>query len=247
MSKHDALLIAGFTFVYTVFVLFFDVQVAESIASEIILASVFFFAFFAGYFITRQNERYSEIITLIANREGAFSSLYRISGLVPHIQDSIREIVRAHYRKILDSDDWAYHEFHPSTTIKSITDTFGTLSKADGERPAVSTSYEMLWSTILELQQIRKRIIALYHERLSLPQWSLLLTLAGILVVSLDFLRSDIVLIDLLKIVFGTAVFMVLILIKQLNELSIFGKHFSRNTARDVLRILDEEDARHFS
>jgi hypothetical protein len=127
----------------------------------------------------------------------------------------------------------------------SLVAVFGTLSKADGERMAVSTSYEMIWSTILELQQIRKRVIALYNERLVFAQWVLLYVLAGILVVSLHFIQSDQLLIDILKIIFGTSIFMILILIKQLNDLSIFGKHFSRTTALDVLRILDDTDSKH--
>mgnify|MGYP000116381920 CR=1 FL=1 len=245
MDRNNAFLVVAFSLTYSLFVFLVDVRVAEGIASEIIIASVFFFAFFAGFFIARQNERYTRIIEQVAAREGAFSSIYRISGLVPVIQDEVREIIRVHYRKILDANDWAYHEFHPSTTIKQLTEAFGKLSKEDGERIAVSTSYEVIWGAVLDLQKIRKEVIALYHERLLPSQWFLLIILAGILLISFDFLKSDVFLVDALKIVFGFSVFMVLILIKQLNELALFGRHFSKNLAHDVLRILDEEDAKH--
>ncbi|MEK9176869.1 MAG: hypothetical protein AAB923_01090 [Patescibacteria group bacterium] len=245
MGRNNLLLVVLFAISYSAFVFFVDVDVAEGIASEMILASVFFFAFFGGFFIARQNERFTRIVDQVAAREGAFSSLYRLSGLVPAIQNEVREIIRTHYRKILDSNDWAYHEFHPSTTIKRLTEAFGKLSKQDGDRMAVSTSYEVIWGTVLDLQKIRKEVIALFNERLLPSQWFLLLVLAGILLVSFDFLRSDMVLVDILKVIFGVSVFMVLVLIKQLNELALFDKHFSRHTAHDVLRILDEEDEKH--
>lgn len=243
MRKIHIILIIGFVVLYSAFIL--NVDVGTEQASEIILASVFFFALFAGFFITRQDERYTRIIEAIAEREGAFSFLYRVSGLVPRIRGEVAEIIRRHYEKILSSNDWAYHEFHPSTTLTELTESFGSLTndEIDGQAK-ISTSYEVIWETLLELQQLRKRIIAAYHERLLPFQWVVIYILAGILVFSFGFLEADSLMIDVMKIIFGTSVYLVIILIKQLNDLSIFGKDFSKTIALDVLRILDEVDRR---
>lgn len=241
MKRFYILLIIGFIVLYSIFVLFLDIGTAS--ASEIILASVFFFALFSGFFITRQNERYTRIINTLADREGAFSYLYRVSGLVPRIQKEVREIIRDHYSKIMHSNNWAYHEFNPSRTLTQLTKVFGSLTNEEiGGQAKISTSYEMIWHTLLQLQQLRKRIIAAYNERLLLFQWIIIYVLAGILIFSFDFIQADSLMIDVMKIVFGTSVFLVVILIKQLNDLSIFGKDFSRKIARDVFRILDEVD-----
>ena len=45
-----------------------------------------------------------------------------------------------------------------------------------------------------------------------------------------------------MKIVFGLAVLFVILLLKQLDNLSIFGKDFNKETANDMLRIIDEKD-----
>lgn len=241
MRKIHIILIVSFVVVYSLFV--FGVNVDTEQASEIIIASVFFFALFSGFFITRQNERYTRIINALADREGAFSYLYRVSGLVPRIQKEVREIVRGHYEKIMSSNNWAYHEFNPSVTLTELTKSFGSVTNDEiGGQAKISTSYEMIWATLLQLQQLRKRIIAAHDERLLLFQWIVIYISAGILVFSLDFIQADSLMIDVMKIVFGTSVFLVVILIKQLNDLSIFGKDFNRKIARDVLRILDEVD-----
>jgi len=243
MKKTNFILIVLFVVLYSLFTFNFNIDTDQ--ASEIILASVFFFALFSGFFITRQNERYTYIINALADRDGAFSYLYRISGLIPRIQKEVKEIIKRHYEKILSTNNWAYHEFNPSTTITELTKSFGSLKNKEIEGQAkISTSFEMIWDTILQLQQLRKRVIAAYNQKLLLFQWVIIYILAGILVFSFDFIKSDSLMIDIMKIVFGTSVFLVVMLIRQLNDLSIFGKNFSRRIAQDVLRILNETDSK---
>ena len=244
MRTFHILLIIGFIALYSVFIFFVDIDIEFDIASELMIASVFFFALFSGFFIARQNERYTRIIDIIAQRDGLFSYIYRVFGLVPRMQSEIREIIKAHYTKILDTDNWAYNEFHPSTTITRLTKTMGSITKEEAGTIDGHSPYDGIWDTILQLQQIRKKIIAAYNERLLLFQWVLIYVFAGLVVLSFHFLQTDSFLVDVVKIIFGTAVFLVVILIKQLNDLSIFGKDFSRNIAHDVLRILDEVDAK---
>jgi len=123
-------LIIVFVIVYSFFVLFIDIN--TDLASEIVVASVFFFALFSGFFITRQNERYTRVTQEIADSDGAFSYLYRISGLVPRIQKIVREIIRDHYQKIAETNNWAYHILHPSMTLTRLTQAFGSLNSGLG-------------------------------------------------------------------------------------------------------------------
>lgn len=242
MKTFHIVLIIGFIALYSAFILFVDINIELGTASELMVASVFFFALFSGFFIARQNDRYTRIVGIIAERDGLFSYLYRVFGLVPRMQSEIREIIRAHYTKILESNNWAYNEFNPSTTITRISQTMGSITKEESGKIDGHSPYDGIWDTILQLQQIRKKIIAVYNERLLLFQWVLIYVFAGLVIVSFHFLQTDSLLVDVIKIIFGTAVFLVVILIKQLNDLSIFGKDFSRKIANDVLRILEEVD-----
>ncbi len=240
MKGKYIILIFGFIVAYSFFVFSFNGE--TEYASDIIVASVFFFALFSGFFITKQNERYSKILEVVANRDAHFSFLYRVSNLVPYIQRDVRKIVKTHYERILESGNWAYHEFNASTTLTELTGVFGKLEKEDGMEPRISTTYEVIWDSLRQLQQARKQIIFLFSQKLLIFQWILLYVLAAILIFSFDFMGGNTIIVDVMKIIFGTSVFLVLILLKQINDLSVFGMNFSRKLAEDVLRILNEKD-----
>jgi len=245
MKKTYTFLIVGFVACYSLFVFYFDTT--SEYSSDIVVASVFFFALFSGFFIAKQSERYSKISEVIAGRDGHFSFLYRVSGLIPRIQENVRDIVREHYTKILKSGNLAYHEFNPSDTLTRLTAAFEELKDEEGSRPRISTTYEVIWDSLRQLQQARKQIIFLFKQRLLFFQWVLLYVLGFILIFSFDLIGSDSLIIDVLKIIFGTSVFLVIILLKQINDLSLFGKEFSERLANDVLRILNESDEREIS
>ena len=242
MKKIYVFLIVVFVIAYSIFVFNVNLNLPLDFAAQLTVASAFFFALFSGFFITRQNDRYTRIINIIAERDGLFSFLYRVFGLVPRIQSEMREVIREHYTKILDNNDWAYNEFHPSTSITRLTKIMGSVTDDEDNQLKNNSLFDGIWAAIQELQANRKKIIAAYQERLLLFQWILIYVFAGITILSFHFLYTELVWVNILKIIFGTAVFLVVILIKQLNDLSLFGENFSRNIANDVLRVIDEAD-----
>ncbi len=230
-----------FLVVYTAFVL--KVHIAVLNYSDIIVATTFFFTLFSGFFITRQNDRYSDIVEMISERDGLFSFLYRVFGMVPRIQNEMREIIRAHYQMILKSNDWAYNEFHPSTTVTKLTAAMSSVTDEEGDKIKNNNLFDGIWGAIQELQQNRKKIIAAKHERLTVFQWVLVYMLGLLLVISFNFIPVYTTLIISLKVVFGLAVMFVIVLLHQLDSLSLFGKNFGKKTAQDIFNILDEKDA----
>lgn len=230
-----------FVIVYSAFV--FEVQLSVPDYSDIIVATTFFFTLFIGFFISRQNDRYSGITDIIAERDGIYSFLYRVYGLVPRVQNNLREIIRNHYQKILDSDDWAYNEFHASNTITRVTNEMGGLTAKETDSIDGHSYYDGIWDAIKELQQNRKKIIASYNERLAGFQWAIIYILGVLLAISFDFVPGSSLLVQVLKILFGTAVFISIILLKELDDLTLFGEHAGRESADDIFRIIGEKDA----
>ena len=227
-----------FLVVYSSYVFLFNINVDNY--SDIIVAVTFFFTLFAGYFITRQNDRYTSIADEISNTDGTFSLLYRVSGAVPTIQDKVREALRRHYQKMIDSGNWAYHIVNPSTTITDVFNAYNGATGADAEK--LGQFGDAFGGGFLQIQVSRKKMIMLYHEKLLSLQWTLIYILAGLMVISFNFIPNHTFIVDVLKIFFGVAVLFVIILLKQLNDLSIFGKDFNKETAEDMLRIIDEKD-----
>lgn len=239
-------LVLLFVALYSAFV--FGIDYTFEHYTEILGATVFFFALFAGFFISRQNDRYSKVSQAISETDGLFSYLYRISGLVPAIQTEVREIIRSHYEKIYETGNWAYHVLNPSSTITDLTRAFSRVNDEElkdlVEAPAMSGASEVIWDVLLELQLKRKRILILYNEKLLLFQWGIIYILGLLLVVSFNFIPTpEGMIVEIMKIIFATSVFLVIILLKQLNDLSLFGRGFSKRSAKDVFRILDEKDA----
>lgn len=247
MKKIDykAWLIIGFVILYSIFV--FTVDYTFEHYTEVLGATVFFFALFAGFFISRQNDRYSKISETIAETDGLFSYLYRVSGFIPKIRGEVKKIIKRHYQKISESGNWAYHSFNPSTTLTDMTNAFKMMDDEENknlaESPAVSSMSEIIWDALLDLQLKRKKVLILFNERLLFFQWLIIYTLAFLLIVTFNFIPTPPgIIIEILKIIFATSVFMVIILLKQLNDLSLFGKDFAKKSANDVFRIIEEKD-----
>lgn len=242
MNKSFVFLILIFIVSFSAFVFLVKLNISIDLASQLGVASVFFFALFSGFFIARQNDRYNKIIDIIAERDGLYSTLYRVFMIFPRIHSEMREIIREHYTRILDNNDWTYNEFHPSTTITRLTKAMGSVTDEEADKVKNNNLFDGIWGAIQALQANRKSIIATYQQRLLFSQWILIYVFAFLTIISFHFLQTDLLWVNIIKIIFGTAIFTVVILIKQLDDLTIFGKDFSRKIANDVLRILDEKD-----
>jgi len=243
---YKAWLVIIFVIAYAFYVLLVDVTI-EAYA-ELIAATVFFFALFAGFFIARQNERFNDIDETISKENALCCYLYRTSGLIPEIQDKVREIVMKHYQRIKKSGNWAHHTENPSTTITDFTDVFAELDKEQylekAEKPAMSNAIEIIWDAIRDLQLTRKRIVVLKKQKMLPFQWWLIYLLGFLLIVAFNFIPNPEkeLYIDALKVLFGTTAFMVVILLKQLNDLTLFGRKYTEQGADDVFWVIEEKD-----
>lgn len=230
-----------FLVVYSLYVFYFNLNIEDY--SDIIVAVTFFFTLFSGFFITRQNDRYTSIAEEISNTDGDFSLLYRIAGVVPWAQDQIREALKWHYNKILETNNWAYHILNPSTTITKVFNAYRDVNdKNDDDADKLSHFSDASGGAFDDVQQSRKKMIMLYQQKLLPLQWAIVYLLALLMVVSFNFIPNHTLIVDLMKIFFGVAVLFVILLLKQLDDLTIFGKDFNKRTANDMLRIIDEKD-----
>jgi hypothetical protein len=230
-----------FIILYSVFVAKVHVVVADY--SDIIIGTTFFFTLFIGYFITQQNDRYSEIADQLTTNDGYFSYFYRITSFVPRVQTEVRDIVQSHYKKIVESGDLAYHVTHPSNTITKLTATLGSVTEEELASPVAEAAWPFLFEVISDVQLTRKKILNLYGEKLVIFQWSIVYILALLLVVSFNLVPSDTIFVSILKICFGTAVLFSVILLHKLDNLTLFGDTVGMDSVHDVLRIVEEKDA----
>ncbi|MBL7142327.1 MAG: hypothetical protein ISS83_01490 [Candidatus Pacebacteria bacterium] len=198
MNKSYIFLSVIFVILFSVFVFVAKLNISIDLASQLAVASVFFFALFSGFFIARQNDRYNKIVDIIAERDGLYSTLYRVFMVYPRIHSEMREIIREHYTRILKHNDWAYNEFHPSTTITRLTKAMGSVTDKEADQVKNNNLFDGIWGAIQALQQNRKSIIATYQQRLLHFQWILIYVFALLTIVSFHFLQTELFWINIL-------------------------------------------------
>lgn len=167
-----------------------------------------------------------------------------MTGLVPRIQNEVREIIRDHYTKILESKNPAYHVMNPSNTLTKMTEVLSSITEEESGSPATSGAWGFLFEVIADLQLLRKKTLNLYEEKLVAFQWAIVYILGLLLIISFNFVPSASLLIIILKIFFGAAVFISIILLRQLNNLTLFGESAGMQSVHDIFRIIDEKDAK---
>lgn len=236
--------VVAFIIIYGAYVFITDMTTEHY--SEIILASTFFFTLFAVFFIERQNHRFSQIASLLSKQDGGFSYMYRVTGSNKTAQEDVRNVIKDHYTKVLDTGDWAYHLKNPSTSISDLTAILNReiekelKSKKHG---VLSESQAFVWEALYYMQTTRKELMKQMHERLLPYQWALVYVMGILLVVSFDFIPTDdLFIINFLKIIFGLAVFLVITLLHKIDDLALFGKDFATSTVTDIFRIIEERD-----
>jgi hypothetical protein len=241
-NRNSLIAVLIFIILYSVFAS--EVTLTFSDYSDIIVGTTFFFTLFIGYFITRQNDRYSQIADQLTTNDGYFSYLYRVTGMVPRIQNEIRQTVHDHYEKIIQSGNLAYHVQNPSNSITRLMNSLSSVTADElGAVAAAEGAWQFLFEVISDLQLTRKKILNLYSEKLVLFQWTIIYVLALLLIVSFNFVPSSSILVTFLKVCFGTAVFLSIILLKQLDNLTLFGDAAGMNSVEDVMNIVTEKDA----
>lgn len=207
---------------------------------EILLTiSTFLFSIFTGFFIARQGSRYSDIRDRITEFDGNMSSIYRqFSHLENKPQDEVKSIIKKHYDQIFEHQAWDYNFTHKSTTITSIHKLLER-SVAGQSLPSLATlALARILSALRSLQQIRKSMIALHHERIPRFQWIPLYFLAGVLFLTLSVIPSQgMIYSSILKGAFASSIVFVFILLRKFDRLEFFEKTIGEESAQDILDI----------
>jgi hypothetical protein len=226
-----------------IFLFAYFVKLPFSIDTNFLTVATFLFAIFASFFTSRQSTRHDSLRESIAQFDGNLSSIYRGSGnLDPELQREIGEVITEHYEDLLRSRDWQYHIVNPSSTITRIQH---LLQEHIGDRvfPELgrTTLMQMQWS-LRDLQRVRKDKISLMREQVPTLQWLLLILLAVILVVAIMSIQSfTMIVASFLKASYVVAVVLVIALIHDLNQLTLFEKLIGEDSARDLLQTIKRE------
>jgi len=226
--------------VLTLSILYYFIPFKIVSASNIFLTiSTFLFAIFAGFFISRQGQRYSSIRDQIAEFDGEMSSIYRSFGdMSLSLQNKAKKIIEAHYLKILKNKSWDYHFTHKTNTITALHNLCQSSFKDKSLKNLDHLSLQRVLVALERLQVIRKNMVSLYNERIPAFQYILIYFLGILLLATVSIIPSQFnVLESILKGAFGTCAIFILILLHDFDRLRFFEGLIGERSAQDVLDI----------
>lgn len=234
-------------FPLTLFILLalvYFIFVFDQIGSYEIFLTVasFLFAIFTGFFISRQEKRYTTIRDLIAQYDGGMTSIFRESQHISkRLSHRIHDIVETHYQTMLKKKTWDWHFTHKSITVSSI---HQAIQEEIGKKRLNNLQFLSLQQVLNELtivQTVRKHMIAMHQERIPMFQWLLIYVLALLMLCTLSTLplSQQPILDAIFKGFFATAVIFVMLLLRDLDNLNLYEELVGEASANDVLEIME--------
>lgn len=235
-------------FLFALFLLVFYVSYTKQSGVEFdrvfVTLATFLFSIFTGFFISNQNSRYGKIRDAMAQLDGKLSGIYRASMHFGHdMHTRVGEIITKNYEAIIASNTWDYNFTHKSTTI---TDIHTSLEEyfATQEKPSEIQKQALarVTSALMDLQSLRKQVIALREERIPLFQWVLVVLFAATLLITVFSLPSQGFLIgSILKGAFAVSIVSVIFILRSFDDLEFFEGRIGEHSAEDVLGIIKGE------
>jgi hypothetical protein len=222
--------------------MYFSVNFEISIDKTLLTISTFLFAIFAGFFISRQSSRYGEIRKSISAIDGNFSGIYRASGHMGHdFQKDTAVFIKIYYQNILNSHSWDYNFNHKTEILTSI---HNIIEKNFGDKNLTGVQNAALSRIMISLNNIqleRKNLVALYEERIPLFEWIPIWFLAGVLIFTLSITIPSYMSVtdSILKGIFGTSIFVIVLLLHQLDSLKLFEGIIGEHSAKDAIDIME--------
>jgi hypothetical protein len=226
------------------FLVYYFIPLFQKETSTVLLTiATFLFSIFAGFFISRQNTRHTEIRDELSRFDGGVTSLYRnFSFLGSEAEEKAKKIILDHYNSFLNDPELntlmfnkKVHFLHPLYQLLQSATEHLTFSGLHTE------AVRRIGAALYNLQILRKRIIVLYEEKIPLSQWVLLYVLAIILLGTLSVvIDSHLVLFAaILKAAFASSILFIIILLHRLTVLSFYERVVGSRSARDVVDVIE--------
>ena len=203
--------------------------------------SIFLFTVIVGFTVSRQNNRYRQIIEEITAFDGSVSAMYReFAYFGDEYQDEFKQFALNHYEPVISLHQWDYNIVNKSNTLRKTYDLvqrgLEDQQLAHIEHSAVSEIKKQLAG----MQKNRKDMIALHAERIPSFQWFIMIFLSMMLIITIASVSSYGHFVEsLLKGSFATAIIATLIMLRKLDTLDLFESFLGEHSAQDVIDIFD--------
>lgn len=230
----------GATMVLPVFVILaLVIPKHESLPSvELILTiSTFLFAIISGFYISRLTTRYDQIRNLLASEDASLLSLYKMAQMFGNaFAKRIANLIDAYY---VVSYDFTLSNPAYKLSAKyylAMWDEVRTVKKK--EPPG---AYEGMMAQLASIENFRNASATIATERLSLAQWGTLVFLSVIILLSIFDLAQPHWYIQTSVVLFSTILILIILLIRDLQQLMLGGKSLLEESGQEVLEFIGKK------
>jgi hypothetical protein len=203
---------------------------------ELILTiSTFIFAILVGFFISRLNNRYDTVRDLMAKEDGLWTSYYRASMFFgKKFQQRMKKIIDNYYIVMFDFELDDYYK----PTVRYFEEAYKELNNnVKFKKNNSDNVFDDMVVTLQEIETTRNTTSVLGGQRLTLGQWSILLTLSFIIVFCLYYLVSGIIF-KIIMVILSTAIVTVLLTVRDLQNFRLGGKLMVEESGQEVFEAL---------
>jgi hypothetical protein len=208
---------------------------------ELILTiSTFLFAIIAGFFISRLNSRFDSIRSVIGEGDGEMLVLFKLSEMISkRFSNRIREVIDNFYVAAYDFELARYDLIYKATAkyYFQFWDEIKKLKASERKEPFYTKFVDMLISS----ERRRNVTSALASERLAFGQWAVLIILAFIIVFCIFYLKTAEFYSSFLAVLLSTVVVLVILLIRDLQNLIIGKYELLEESGQEVLEFIGKK------
>lgn len=218
-----------------------NVKLSQPLDDLYLQMVIFLFATMVGFTISRQNNRYREIIKELTSFDGGMSAMYREFGAFDkNYQTDFESIARDHYYPVVENRQWDYNLVNKSTTMTKTYNLIAQISTDHSLSEVEQLSASTIRRILADMQMSRKNMVALHAEHIQDFQWFVIYFLCLILIIAVSAVSSyGLILESILKSAFVTSVIATGVMLRRLDSLDLFESFIGEKSAKDVLDIFD--------
>lgn len=225
--------------ILVVFFYLFDIITPKDF-SIILTTSTFLFSILAGFFISRQGNRYSEIRNLLTEFDGHATNVFRqLNHHSAKLQEEMRKHILKSYKAALLKQGWDFFFEHKS---KLMVDMHNILVSHIGKKKLndmEKISINKVLDSTKDMQILRKKLLVLQAERIPPVLWMLMSILSFVLIYCLANISSyGDMSTSALKATFVFVILFVMFILKKFDRLDFFEEIIGEKSAMDVVEIL---------
>lgn len=200
----------------------------------ILTISTFLFAIVAGFCISRLGSRYDRIRDLIADEDAYFLTFYRTARIYgEEFYHKIIEIIDGYYIRCYDFTLSHYDYRGTAIHFFKLWDEIEKMKKYRNE-----SAYQNLLTNLTSIENCRNSANVIASEALSVGQWTILIFLTGIILFSMFCFRTNSFYSQIITILFSTSLILVLLIIRDLQNLMYGGKALLEDSGQENLEFM---------